>query len=119
MPTTIERLHRGPRMSRAVIHGETIYTNGHLASDPSAGVAGQTRDILAQLEGLLAEAGSDKSHILSAQIWLADITTFEEMNSVWDAWVDKENPPVRACVESKLARAGCSVEIAMIAARAT
>ena len=114
----IERLHRGPRMSRAVIHGDTIYTNGHLAADPSAGVAGQTADILAQLEALLAEAGSDKAHILSATIWLTDMSTFDEMNSVWDAWVDRENPPARACLESRLARPGCSVEIVAIAARA-
>jgi enamine deaminase RidA (YjgF/YER057c/UK114 family) len=114
----IERISPGARMSRAVVHGDTIYTAGHVAADTSAGVAGQTREILAQLESTLADAGSDKSRILSATIWLADIETFDEMNSVWDAWVDRTDPPARATVEARLARPQIKVEIALIAARA-
>lgn len=113
----IERIEPGPRMSRAVVHGETVYTCGHIAADTSADVAGQTREILAQLEKTLAAAGSDKAHIISAQIWLADIAAFDEMNAVWDAWVDRANPPARATVESALARPGNNVEIVVIAAR--
>jgi enamine deaminase RidA (YjgF/YER057c/UK114 family) len=115
---TIERIEPGPRMSRAVVHGDTIYTGGHVPDDPSAGVAGQTRQVLARLEATLARAGSDKSHILSATIYLADISAFEEMNSVWDAWVDRDNPPARATVEARLAHPEFKVEIVMIAARA-
>ena len=114
---TIERIEPGPRMSRAVVHNDTIYTAGHVPSDPSADVAGQTRQILAQLEALLARSGSDKSRILSATIYLTDMSTFDEMNAVWDAWVDRANPPARATVEAKLANPRFKVEITMIAAR--
>ena len=114
---TIERIEPGPRMSRAAVHGDTIYTAGHVAADTSADTAGQTREILARLEETLAAAGSDKGHILSAQIWLSDIATFDEMNAVWDAWVDRAAPPARATVQSALARPANKVEIALIAAR--
>ena len=80
-------------------------------------VAEQTKDILKIIDGLLAEAGTDKSKLLTAQIWLADIATFDEMNGVWDAWVAPGNPPVRACVEAKLARPQFTVEIMVSAAR--
>jgi enamine deaminase RidA (YjgF/YER057c/UK114 family) len=80
-------------------------------------VAEQTRDILKIIDELLAEAGTDKSKLLTAQIWLADIATFDEMNGVWDAWVAPGNPPVRACVEAKLARPQFTVEIMVSAAR--
>lgn len=103
-------------MSRAVIHGSTVYTCGHIANDANAGVAGQTKEILERLEALLAQAGTDKSKIVSGMVWLSDIATFDEMNSVWDAWIDPANPPVRACVEGKLAGPGLKVEIALIAA---
>jgi enamine deaminase RidA (YjgF/YER057c/UK114 family) len=114
----IERIDPGPRMSRAVIHGDMIYTAGHVPDDPGAGVAEQTLQVLARLEATLARAGSDKSRILSATIYLADISAFEEMNAVWDAWVDRANPPARATVEARLAHPEFKVEIMVVAARA-
>ena len=114
---TITRIKSGPRMSQAVVCGDTVYTAGQVADDSSADVAGQTRQVLAKINGLLAEAGSDKSKLLKATIWLSDISRFDEMNSVWDAWVDQSNPPVRACVESPLAFPELSVEIMVEAAK--
>jgi enamine deaminase RidA (YjgF/YER057c/UK114 family) len=115
---TINRIGVGPRMSQAVEHGETIYLSGTVA-DKMAGksVAEQTTEILAIIDGVLAKAGSDKSKILSATIWLTDIKTFAEMNSVWDAWVARGHTPARATVEAKLAAAPYNVEIACIAAK--
>ena len=113
---SIERWHRGPRMSQVVKHGGVVYTAGQVAQGaPGESVAAQTRDILARIDELLAEAGTDKSRALMATIWLADISTFGEMNEVWDAWIDAQNPPVRACVESKLAAPQFSVEIQVLA----
>lgn len=115
---SIQRLHPGPRMSQVVIHGDTVYTAGQVALEaPGASVTEQTRDILARIDSLLAEAGSDKSKLLSATIWITDMGSFEEMNAVWDAWVDPANTPGRACVEAKLAAPQFTVEIAVIAAR--
>ena len=115
---SIKRLHIGTRMSQIVIHENAIYLAGQVAQDaPGASVAEQTKNILARIDSLLAEAGSDKSKLLSATIWLADIGTFNEMNGVWDAWIDPDNPPARACVESKLAAPQFTVEIGIIAAR--
>ena len=105
-------------MSQAVVHGDTVYLAGQVADDPSADVAGQTRQILAKIDALLAEAGSDKTRILSANIWLADISTFGEMNQVWDAWVPQGHAPARATVEAKLAAPQYRVEIGVIAATA-
>jgi enamine deaminase RidA (YjgF/YER057c/UK114 family) len=112
----IERLHAGVRMSQAVIHGNTVYLAGQVASDPGTDVPGQTREILDTIDRLLAEAGSDKTRILTATIYLADIGTFAQMNSVWDAWVSRENPPARATVEARLAAPEYKVEIQVIAA---
>lgn len=109
------RLHPGTRMSQGVIHGGVLYTAGQVDSS-SADVAGQTQQILAQIDALLAEAGSSKSRVISANIWLADIATFDEMNRVWEAWIDKAAPPARATVESKLAAPAYKVEIAVTAA---
>lgn len=106
-------------MSAAVVHENTIYLAGQVANEPSRDVADQTREILAKIESLLELAGSDKNHILFANIWLADIATFEEMNAVWDAWVSKDAPPARATVESKLAGTEYKVEIAVVAAKAS
>ncbi len=114
---SITRIQPGPRMSRAVVHGDTVYLAGHVVDDASLDVAGQTRAILERIERVLAEAGSDKSKLLSVQIWLADIATFDAMNAVYDAWVDTANPPARATVEAKLAKPSFKVEIAAIAAR--
>ena len=115
---TIERLHTGPRMSQAVVHGPTIYLAGQVADQAKGkSVAEQTKEILAAIERLLAEAGSDKTRILSATIYLADMGTFGEMNAVWDAWVPSGHAPARATVEAKLAQPAYTVEIACIAAR--
>ena len=113
---TIKRLQVGPRMSEAVVHNSTIYLAGQVAEDPSQDTAGQTRQILAAIDRLLAECGSDKTRILSAQIFLADISEFKDMNAVWDAWVPAGHTPARATVESKLATPKYRVEIKVIAA---
>jgi len=113
---SITRISPGPRMSGAVVHGGTVYLAGHVSGDRSEGVRGQTRTILERVEQRLAEAGTDKSKILSVQVWLADIGTFEEMNEIYDQWVDPANPPARATVEARLASPDYLVEIAVIAA---
>jgi len=113
----IKRLQVGPRMSQAVIHGDTAYLAGQVAKGaPGGSVAEQTQDILNRIDGLLAEAGTDKSKALFATIWLADIDTFDEMNAVWDAWVVPDNTPARACVNARLAAPQFTVEIAVTAA---
>ncbi|HEY8507657.1 MAG TPA: RidA family protein [Steroidobacteraceae bacterium] len=115
---TIRRIECGPRMSQAVIHNGTVYLAGQVvpadAAEPS--VRAQTRRVLAQIDRLLAAAGTSKEHLLSANIWLADIRTFAEMNEVWDQWVAPGCAPARATVEAKLARPECLVEIAVTAA---
>jgi len=115
---SIHRIGVGPRMSQAVVHGGTIYVAGTVA-DKMAGksVAEQTKEILSIIDDVLAKAGSDKTRILSATIWLTDIKTFAEMNSVWDLWVAQGHTPARATVEAKLAAAPYNVEIACIAAK--
>jgi enamine deaminase RidA (YjgF/YER057c/UK114 family) len=114
---TIARYHAGPRMSQAVVHDATVYLAGQVA-DQSKGksVGEQTKEILAKIDGLLAEAGSDKTRVLSATVYLADIATFAEMNAVWDGWVASGHPPARATVEARLAAPEYTVEIACIAA---
>ena len=115
---TIERLHVGERMSQVVIHGDTVYLAGQVATQTAGGsVADQTKEILEKIDTLLAEAGSDKTKILRTTIWLSDISTFDEMNGAWDAWVPQGHASARACVESKLAAPQFTVEIGIIAAR--
>ena len=115
---SVKRLHVGPRMSQAVIHDRTIYLAGQVADQAKGkSVSEQTREILAKIDGLLAEAGSDKASVLSATVYLADIATFAEMNAVWDGWVAPGHAPARATVEAKLAAPEYTVEIACIAAR--
>ncbi len=114
---SITRIAPGIRMSAAVVHGDTVYLAGHVDATHSATVALQTRAILRKIDERLAAAGTDKSRLLSATIWLTDIDTFEEMNTEWDAWVDPANLPARATVEARLASPEYLVEIAMIAAR--
>ncbi|WP_238279068.1 RidA family protein, partial [Methylobacterium jeotgali] len=100
----IRRLQPGARMSQGAVHGGLVFLAGQVAeSAAGAGVTAQTQGILGQVDRLLAEAGTDKTRILSATIYLADIATFSEMNAAWDAWVSKENPPARATVEARLA----------------
>ena len=114
---SVRRIKPGPRMSQAVIHGDTVYLQGLTADDESLDVKGQTRQILAKIDALLREAGSDKSKLLCANIWLTDIGTWSQMNEVWDAWVSPGNTPARATVEAKLARPGLKVEIMVQAAK--
>lgn len=111
---TIKRFETGPRMSQAVLHNGTVYVAGQVAK--GATVKDQTTAILRQIDSLLAAAGTDKTKILSATIWLVNMGTFAEMNSVWDPWVSPGNTPARACVESKLATPEYLVEIAVICA---
>ncbi len=113
----IKRLHTNKRMSQIVIHGDTVYLAGVVAGDTSAGVAGQTKQILQQIDAHLAEAGTDKAKILMATIWLSDIDTFDDMNGEWDAWVPEGDTPARACVESRLAGPQYKVEIRVVAGR--
>jgi enamine deaminase RidA (YjgF/YER057c/UK114 family) len=95
----IERHDTGPRMSKAVIHGDTVYLAGIVADNPKGrSTAEQTRSILSQIDNFLATAGTDKTKLLSANIWIADMANFAEMNSVWDAWVSPGNTPARATV---------------------
>jgi enamine deaminase RidA (YjgF/YER057c/UK114 family) len=113
---SIKRLHVGPRMSEAVVHNDTVYLAGQVAEDPSQDTAGQTKQILDAIDRLLAECGSDKTKILSAQIFLADIADFAAMNAMWDVWVPAGHTPARATVESKLAAPKYRVEIKVVAA---
>ena len=113
----IKRIDPGARMSQAVVHGGIVITAGQVAQRAAgASVADQTKDILARIDELLAEAGTSKDKALSATIWLSDIGTFTEMNEIWDAWVSPGNSPARACVEAKLAAPHFTVEIQVTAA---
>ncbi len=115
---TIDRKHTGARMSQIVIHGDTVYLAGQVASDAPGQPAGaQMSDILGRIDALLAETGSDKTKILSATIWLSDIRDFAAINEVWDAWVPQGHSPARACVEAKLATTKYIVEVGIVAAR--
>jgi enamine deaminase RidA (YjgF/YER057c/UK114 family) len=115
---SIERIEPGPRMSMAVVHGDTVYTAGQVAREKAgASVTEQTQEILQIIDGILAKAGTDKTKLLSASIWISDMNTFQEMNAVWDAWVAPGCAPARATVEAKLAAPQYTVEIAVIAAK--
>ena len=111
----ITRIECGDRMSMAVVANGTVYLAGQVGS-PGAPVADQTRAVLAEVDRLLAAAGTDKTRILYAQIWLADMADFAEMNGVWDAWVAKGHAPARATGEAKLATPDYKVEIIVTAA---
>ena len=116
--SSIERLEIGPRMSQAVIHNGVVYLAGQVADDAvGASVATQTANILKKIDALLKAAGSDKSKLLSARVWLTDMRKFDEMNKVRDAWVIPGQTPTRVCVEAKLAAPEYTVEILVIAAR--
>jgi enamine deaminase RidA (YjgF/YER057c/UK114 family) len=112
----IRRIEPGKRMCQATVHGNTAYLAGQVADDTSEDVAGQTRQVLGRIDALLAEAGTDKSRILSALVVLADMSTFAEMNAVWDSWVAPGNPPSRATIEAKLAAPQYRIEIVVTAA---
>jgi enamine deaminase RidA (YjgF/YER057c/UK114 family) len=115
---SIQRHEVGARMSKAVVHGNTVYLAG-IVADTAKGksVTEQTKDILAQIDGLLAKAGSDKSKLLTANIWITDMANFAEMNAVWDTWISPGNTPARATVEAKLAAPDYKVEIMVVAAK--
>jgi len=114
----LKRIGAGNRMSSAVIHGDTVYLSGVVAGDASGqSVKDQTADILSQIDATLAEAGTDKTNIITATVWLTDMDTWAEMNTVWDSWVTPGETPCRAAVHSaKLAAAGLDVEIMVVAA---
>ena len=106
----IKRFETGPRMSQAVVHNGTVYLAGQVG-EAGFDVTEQTKQALAEVDRLLALAGTDKTRILSAQIWLADMSTFAEMNSVWDTWVPQGHTPARATGEAKLATPDYKVEV--------
>ena len=114
----VERHEVGPRMSQIVIHGDTVYLAG-LTADKTAGqsVGAQTQEILAAIDGLLAKAGTDKSKLVQATIWLQDIRTVDEMNKVWDVWMPQGCAPARACIEARLQSPAKMVEIRVTAAK--
>jgi enamine deaminase RidA (YjgF/YER057c/UK114 family) len=115
---TIQRFDVGPRMSQAVVHGDTVYLAGVVANKAAGeSVAKQTQEVLSIIDGHLAKAGTDKSKLLTTTIYLTDMKTFAEMNAVWDGWVSAGNTPARATVEAKLAAPQYNVEIMVTAAR--
>ena len=115
---SIQRKEVGARMSLVVVHGDTVYLAGVVAhANKGKSVAEQTKEILATIDKHLASAGTDKSKLLSANIWITDMGKFAEMNAVWDAWVSPGNTPARACVEAKLAAPDYHVEIMVTAAK--
>jgi enamine deaminase RidA (YjgF/YER057c/UK114 family) len=114
---SIKRIDVGPRMSQVVVHNGVVYTAGQVAQGaPGGTIAEQTADILNSIDTLLEKAGTDKSKLISATIWITDMGDFSAMNLVWDAWVSPGNTPGRACVEARLAAPQFNVEIAVIAA---
>ena len=113
---TIERLEIKQRMSRIVKHSGTIYLCGQVAADASKDITEQTQTMLAKVDTLLEQAGSDRKHILSATIYVKDMNYFADMNAVWDAWIPEGFSPARACVAAKMAREALLVEISVIAA---
>jgi enamine deaminase RidA (YjgF/YER057c/UK114 family) len=112
----IKRFEVGPRMSQAVIHNGIVYLAGQVADKPVPSVEKQTKRILATIDRLLKQAGTDKTKILKANIWLTDMRHFAEMNKAWEAWAPKGNTPARATVEAKLATPDYWVEIMVDAA---
>lgn len=114
---SIKRIDTNKLMSKAVVHGDTVYLSGLTASDRSLDVKGQCQQILDSIDSYLTQAGTNKSKLLSANIWLTDIKEWADMNEVWTAWVDPENTPARATVEAPLAAPDLKIEIMVVAAR--
>lgn len=114
---SIQRHDQSSILSQAVVHGDTVYLAGVVAKDLEQDVKGQTRQVLDEIDRLLAKCGSSKSKVLQCHIWVTDIRNRAPMNEVWTAWVDKSNLPARACVEAKLADPKALVEIMVIAAK--
>ena len=114
---SISRMHTTERASKIVIHNGVVYLSGQVAEDPEADIEEQTRSTLARVDAALAEAGTDREHLLSATIFLRDIDNhFARMNEVWNAWVPDGHAPARACVEAHMARSALLVEICVTAA---
>jgi enamine deaminase RidA (YjgF/YER057c/UK114 family) len=107
----------GPRMSRCVVRGDMVYLAGLTANDTTQEIKGQTRQVRDKIDGYLAQAGTGKSNLLSANLWIKDMALFAEMNSVWNSWVDPANPPARACVQAQMARPEVLIEIMVTAAK--
>jgi enamine deaminase RidA (YjgF/YER057c/UK114 family) len=113
----IKRLHVGKRLSEVAIHNGTVYLAGQIPDDTAQDINGQTREVLGHIDRLLAESGSDKTCILSCQIYIADMKYFAGMNEEWDTWVPSGHTPPRATVEAKLANPQVLVEIVIVAAQ--
>ncbi|MBL8384629.1 MAG: RidA family protein [Burkholderiales bacterium] len=113
----VERFHVGPRLSEMAIHHGTVYLAGQVAEDTSQDMAGQTQQVLASIDRLLAEAGTDKTRILMAQVIISDMRHFGELNRVWESWVTAGHTPPRATIEAKLATPKHLVEIIVTAAQ--
>lgn len=113
---TVKHIDANQRMSQVVIHNQTAYLAGQVPQDDKAPMRTQTEQVLAAIDALLVKAGTDKSHLLAATIWVTDMAEFGEMNAAWDAWVTPNRPPVRACVEAALANPEWKVEIMVTAA---
>lgn len=114
---SIQRFHVGPRLSETAIFNKVVYLAGQIPDDATQDIAGQTAQVLAHIDRLLVEAGSDKSRILSCQIFLSDISLIGSMNQVWDAWVAQGNSPPRATVEARLANPDWLIEVVVTAAQ--
>lgn len=114
---TITRIDPGKRLSGAVVHGDLVFLAGQVADNTKVDIKGQTTEVLKKIEALLKKAGTDKSKLLSANIWVTDMRNFAAMNEVWDKWIDPKNPPARATVESALASPEALVEIMCVAAK--
>lgn len=112
----IKYYQSGPRMSQAVAYGGLVHIAGQVANDRKAGIEGQTRDVLAKIEALLAEAGTSKSKLVAVNVFLPQIGDFDAMNRIYDAWVDPERVPARACVEARLADPDLRIEVTAVAA---
>jgi len=112
---TIKRLQKSSRMSQAVIHGGIVYLAGQVGTE-GAGIKEQTQQTLDSIDKLLASSGSDKSHILQATVWLADMADFPAFNALWEAWIDRENPPARSTGQVPMVSPGYKVEVTIVAA---
>ena len=112
----ISKFETGPRMSQAVVHGNTVYIAGQVADDRKASLKNQTQQVLAKTDVLLKTASTDRFQLLAVNVFLPHITDFDAMNEVYDAWVDKKSAPVRACIEARLADPDLRIEITAIAA---
>ena len=112
----VRRFHVGDRMSEMAIHNGTVYLAGQVATDATQDIRGQTTQVLAAVDKLLAEAGTERAHIVMCQIYLADMADFAAMNSIWDDWVEPGDAPPRATVQAQLARPQWKIEVVVTAA---